>query len=182
MAADWVLLHNIPETGKRFVLEDQNIWLDPAREFKLACTIASPLRAEFAVFMQEEGVLIRGRITGRITMPCNRCAEDAFVAIDQKVDTYEQFPDLADGGDDVLDVDAEVIRPGPNGLGVEINLAALAWEEFSLALPMKPLCDPACKGLCTECGANRNISPCTCTKENLDPRLAPLRNFKIGRE
>jgi uncharacterized protein len=181
MAADWILLRNIPEAGKRFVLEDQNIWLDPVREFNLLCALVTPLRAEFTVYVQEEGVLIRGRVSGRVAMPCNRCTEDALVEIDQKVDTYELFPDPEGGDDNVLDVDKEVLRPAPNGQGVEMNLPALAWEEFFLALPMKPLCHPACKGLCTGCGVNLNTSPCVCKKENLDPRLAPLRNLKIGR-
>ena len=60
-------------------------------------------------------------------------------------------------------------------------LAALAWEEFLLALPMKPLCDPACKGLCPQCGVNRNTATCSCGTDAADPRMAPLRGLKVKR-
>ena len=181
MAADWMPLSNIPETGKHFVLEDQNVWLDPIKEFSVACTVLDPLRAEFTVFIQDEGVFIRGRVTGRVALPCNRCMEDAVVVVDQKVETHESFPVENGTDEDGLDVDRELLRPTQIGSGVEMNLAALAWEEFSLALPMKPLCDIACKGLCTQCGANLNTVPCTCEQNTLDPRLAPLRGLKVER-
>ena len=181
MAANWILLHAVPETGKHFILEDQNIWLDPIREFGLSCTVLDPMRAEFTVFLQEDGVFIRGKVTGRVAVPCTRCMEAAVVLVDQHVDSYELFP-VEDGTDeDRLGVDEELLRPAQNGSGVEMNLAALAWEEFSLALPMKPLCDMACKGLCTQCGANRNTAPCACEMDTSDPRLALLRNLKVDR-
>lgn len=183
MASTWFLLHSIPPSGKEFVLEDQTIWTDPMEEFSLACTILEPLKAVFTVMVQDDGVLIRGRITGKVALPCNRCTEDAVVVINQPVDTYEPFPD--ETGDDAEDseagVDEELLRIAPLGQGLEMNLAALAWEEFSLALPMKPLCVADCKGLCPICGVNKNTTSCSCGTDALDPRMAPLRGLKVGR-
>ncbi len=179
MAASWILLHNIPATGKRFVLEDQSVWTDPIAEFGLACRILDPLRAEFLLLAQDDGVLIRGKVTGKVAVPCNRCMEDAIVPIAQSVDTFEPYPAPFTKEDADMDVDAELLRPAPNGQGVEINLAALAWEEFSLALPMKPLCAPGCKGLCPSCGANKNTAPCACVADTTDPRLAVLKGLKV---
>lgn len=181
MASTWVLLHNIPPSGKEFVLDEQTVWTEPMAEFGLSCTILEPLKAVFVVFVQEEGVLIRGSVTGKVAIPCNRCTEDAVVVIDQKVDTYEPFPAADADDEDALEVDAEILRLVPTGQGIEMNLAALAWEEFSLALPMKPLCDAECKGLCPACGVNRNTTHCSCETDTLDPRLAPLRGLKVGR-
>jgi uncharacterized protein len=56
-----------------------------------------------------------------------------------------------------------------------IDLADLEREQFFLALPMKPLCQDACRGLCPECGTNLNTGTCTCTRTWEDPRLAPLK-------
>jgi uncharacterized protein len=146
----------------------------------MACAILEPLRAEFSVMVQDDGVLIRGSVTGKVALPCNRCAEDAVVGIGQRVDTYEAFPS-EDDGEDSLDVDQELLRYAPTGQGVEMNLAALAWEEFLLALPMTPLCDPACKGLCPRCGINKNTATCSCGTDASDPRMALLRGLKVGR-
>jgi uncharacterized protein len=35
-------------------------------------------------------------------------------------------------------------------------------EELQLDLPMKALCRDDCKGLCPQCGADRNAVPCAC--------------------
>lgn len=35
-------------------------------------------------------------------------------------------------------------------------------EQLQLELPMKALCRDACKGLCPQCGADRNAAPCAC--------------------
>jgi uncharacterized protein len=51
-------------------------------------------------------------------------------------------------------------------------------EQFYLALPMKPLCQEGCRGLCPQCGTNLNQSECACISEWKDPRLAPLEAIK----
>lgn len=181
MASNWILLHNIPSSGKEYVLDDQTVWTSPIAEFSLSCTVLEPLKAIFSVFVQDEGVLIRGGITGKVALPCNRCTEDAVVAIDQKVDAYEPFPAENPDDEDAFEVDAEILRFAANGQGIEMNLAALAWEEFSLALPMKPLCAPNCKGLCPVCGVNKNTASCACATDAPDPRMAPLHGLKVGR-
>ena len=58
-----------------------------------------------------------------------------------------------------------------------IDLGQLMREQFYLALPMKPLCGPECRGLCPQCGANRNRGECGCQVQWEDPRLAPLRRL-----
>nr|WP_295267812.1 YceD family protein [Veillonella sp.] len=39
------------------------------------------------------------------------------------------------------------------------------------------LCQDDCKGLCVHCGANKNVSPCSCESFVVDPRLAVLRTL-----
>lgn len=180
MASSWILLHSIPPSGKIFVLDDQTVWTEPLSEFGIPCKVLEPLHAEFTVWMEEGGVLVRGSVAGTVALPCDRCTEDAVVVVKQTVDTYEPFPAAGGDADDDTDADSEVVRYSPSGQGMEINLAALAWEEFSLALPMKPLCDTACRGLCPSCGANKNTGGCSCEQDTFDPRMAPLRGLKVG--
>jgi len=61
--------------------------------------------------------------------------------------------------------------------GEEIDLAPLFRETVILAIPIKPLCKPDCKGLCPVCGADRNEENCEHREETEpgDPRWAGLR-------
>lgn len=43
-----------------------------------------------------------------------------------------------------------------------LNLKDLAIEQIQLAIPMKPLCDDRCPGLCATCGAVRAAEACAC--------------------
>ena len=59
-----------------------------------------------------------------------------------------------------------------------IDLGEMLREQFYLAVPMKPLCRDDCKGLCPQCGTNRNTGQCSCTQGWVDPRLAALQALK----
>jgi uncharacterized protein len=63
--------------------------------------------------------------------------------------------------------------------GTEVDVTRLVYEQVFLALPTRPLCDEECRGLCPQCGVNRNTTQCSCAVESGDPRLAVLRGLKI---
>ena len=58
-----------------------------------------------------------------------------------------------------------------------IELSQMILEQIVLALPMKPLCQPDCRGLCPQCGANRNQESCSCAPDTSDPRWAGLKEL-----
>ena len=185
MDKNWFPLQGIPPDGKTFVLEEQAQWEAPLKEFGITGCILEPLRAEIFVLPQEQGVLFRGNITGKVVVSCDRCADDSEVVVKHNFDSFETYP--ADGfgasgkdnarksaerggreaespldEDDLPDdADEAVIRQAAHGRGIEINPGALAWQEFTLALPVKPLCREACKGLCPTWGANKNTEVCS---------------------
>ena len=55
----------------------------------------------------------------------------------------------------------------------KVDLDDLARTAFILGMDTKTLCSEDCKGLCSRCGADLNLGPCSCKKET-DPRLAVL--------
>ena len=63
--------------------------------------------------------------------------------------------------------------------GTEVDVTRLVYEQVLLALPTRPLCDEECRGLCPQCGVNRNTTECSCTVASSDSRLAVLRGLKI---
>lgn len=58
-----------------------------------------------------------------------------------------------------------------------LDMADVVREDVILEWPMTMLCREDCKGLCPECGANRNHGECSCETETGDPRLQALRDL-----
>ncbi len=176
-----VSINDLPPEGKEFELEDQEIWKEPLKEFKMDCQITSPLKIKLFVMPADAGCLVRGHLEGEVVVPCNRCAENATVKIDSRFDEYEEVPE--DDGHarhrDGKSGDSHIVfdRNAPM-----LDLAEVAWEQFMLAMPVTPLCRSDCKGLCPTCGANLNLGPCACQVEDGDPRMAALRNVKIDKQ
>ena len=112
------------------------------------------------------GAELRARLGATVPLMCSRCLEtfawDVRTAFAWKV--------LRASTDD----DAAVLL-APEG---KIGLEDLATEQLYLNLPLKPICSPACQGLCPTCGTNRNLGACACVSEDVDPRLAPLLPFR----
>ena len=78
----------------------------------------------------------------------------------------------------------EEVEIAPEDLDVEfytdrsISLRDLAAEQVQLAIPMKPLCDENCLGLCPNCGANRNSAKCQCETSVVDERWGALAGIR----
>ncbi|WP_338668184.1 YceD family protein [Pseudodesulfovibrio methanolicus] len=114
---------------------------------------------------------MRGTLKGSVLLVCDRCAEPFPFEIDTAFDAFEQLPD----GEET---DGEPRIRVENGR-LELDMGAILWEEFALALPFKPLCGEDCKGVCPGCGANLNTGKCTCKPDEGDERLAVFRDLKI---
>ena len=183
-----VSLNNIPPEGKGWDIVDSAIWDAGLAEFGMDVRIVAPVTVRVHILPTGIGFLVRGHIAGGLVMPCNRCAEDTSVTLDADFENFEALPDGGqaapadaddDGENDFFDEEAGDSRIVMEGGSPTLDLAAVAWEEFVLALPTHPLCSPDCKGLCPQCGANRNTDQCSCQQDEGDPRLAALRQLKV---
>ncbi len=170
MSEIWITLNDIPEEGKDLVFDDQTFWTESWKKFNIDARPASPLISEVFILPQDNGCLVRGKTSGAITLICDRCTADYKQNISTEFEEFEQV------------ATAEDPEPSPvvkTKEGLKIEIGALLWEHFVMALPVKPLCNNSCKGLCFKCGADLNKGECTCKKEEGDPRLAVFRNLKI---
>jgi uncharacterized protein len=59
-----------------------------------------------------------------------------------------------------------------------IPLRELALEQIQLSIPMKPLCDEKCLGLCPTCGVNRTRETCSCGESATDERWGALKDIR----
>lgn len=179
-----IALNEIELQGRTIFVSDRRVWEKPAEEYHLSCRMVEPVLAEVFLLPQQDGCLIRGTIRGVVTMPCNRCMEETLVVLNQKFNEFEEYPSVskieAEENDPAGILDECVVSM--EGGVPFLDLEALLWEEFSLALPMKPLCRPDCRGLCPECGKNLNKGDCGCSRDSGDPRLLALRQLKVNHQ
>jgi uncharacterized protein len=61
--------------------------------------------------------------------------------------------------------------------GEEFDPQEVLIEQLQLNVPMRALCTETCKGLCPECGVNRNHEECGCEEARIDPRWEALRGL-----
>jgi uncharacterized protein len=122
---------------------------------------------------------VTGRFDATARLTCSRCLEPLLARIGPEVDVRLLPMPRARQGEQVelaaddLEVDFYV--------GDELDIGGLIRSETDLALPMKPLCRPDCRGLCPVCGGNRNVTDCRCEARGTDPRLAPLEALRRHR-
>ncbi len=170
-------LDNMPAEGLNAVFDEQSVWEGPIAEFKMGVRVVEPLKLEVFILPGGDGYLLRGRLHGKVALPCDRCAEEAVVNINHDFENFEPTPELAADGKYAAESDAGLISAEDGSL--VLDTGALGWEEFILSLPVKPLCGADCRGLCPICGANLNNVACNCKKREEDPRLAPLRGVIV---
>ncbi len=167
----WMPISEIPADGREYTFDDQALWHDGWKEFSVAVEPSENLVAEVMILPQgDDGALVRGTLKGAVSMPCDRCTASFVFKIDETFDAFEQLPD---GEYD------EEPRVRMESGELQLNIGAVLWEEFALALPVKPLCSEDCKGMCPGCGKDLNEGPCECDRDEGDERLAVFRNLKI---
>ncbi len=170
-----VPLRDLPPDGKSWTVNDTDLWKKPCTELGLNCRLEGSPEMRVSALPLDRGWLVRGHLRCPVVMPCSRCAADCTQSLDASFEEYIELPDEGEAQDIHAEEHFVVID---NGMPF-LNLAAIAWEEFVLALPQTPLCSEECKGLCPHCGADLNEGPCGCHAWEGDPRLAVLRGLKV---
>jgi len=110
-----------------------------------------------------DGVRAMFRAKTRAHLVCTRCLTEWDADLDvSEQQVYEPVPD-EDGyrlaGDDTID------------------LAGPVRDEIALAIPVRPLCQPDCQGLCPTCGTDLNRDPCGGHDEPVSSPFAALQGL-----
>ena len=138
--------------------------------------VVSPVQLDFDIHKDKEKFRLVGTVRADLELSCSRCLEPFRLPVDAAFDLqYLPAAEMAAQHEkEVADEDLDTSYY----LDDQIDLNELMREQFYLALPMKPLCGDDCKGLCPQCGTNRNTGSCDCETGWEDPRLAALRQLK----
>lgn len=129
--------------------------------------IIEPVQFRGQLDMLGDFLELQGKITGTIELTCSRCLvkypSELNIEVDEK---FSNDPEAVDEDEDIIFIDSDTL-----------DITEIVLSNIILSLPIKRLCKEACKGICPQCGTDLNNSSCNCVNEEVDPRLAKLKNF-----
>jgi uncharacterized protein len=137
--------------------------------------IAAPVSLALDVLKDGARFRLVGHVKTVLRLTCGRCLEPFTYPVAADFDLLF-LPQKDNAGEGEVEVQEDDLATAFYHEET-IDLEHLMREQFYLALPMKPLCAAACRGLCPVCGTNLNDSTCTCDATWRDPRLAGLQSL-----
>ena len=129
-------------------------------------TISNPIKASGDIKSIRGVLYLTLSISAKYTAKCSRCLADTAEELNFTINEVFSKPGLENENDDVIILDSN-----------EIDLKDIIVQALSCALPITSLCSEDCKGFCPECGCNLNFETCNCEVDDIDPRLAVLKDF-----
>lgn len=125
-------------------------------------------KAKLKLTRSDRGVWVAGRVQLAFDAECSRCLVPftawARLNIDEEylaaVDTSNRFHKPID------DEENESFRIDERH---ELDLSEAVRQYGIAAMPLAPVCQDDCAGLCPTCGANLNQGTCTCNDDDTGP-------------
>lgn len=147
------------------------------------CTFTAPITVSIRAQRIGELIEVSGQLSTTLGLACGRCLKPFTQPLqsDFELTFSRQEPASAQTDEEEVELSADDL--GLVGFsGDVIDLAEPLQEQVLLALPLQPLCDETCRGLCPQCGVDLNSGTCACaTSDEFDNRFAALKNFKPQR-
>jgi uncharacterized protein len=115
---------------------------------------------------------VRGSITCTVSRPCDRCLAEVTLPLLIDFDLLYAPVELSPartGEVEIAEEDLDLAFFEKD----QIDLGALVLEQIELHLPIRVLCQESCRGLCSQCGVDRNVESCHCPPI-VDPRWESL--------
>ncbi|WP_174867644.1 YceD family protein [Nocardia arthritidis] len=153
---------------RREITTDERIGLD-----LIAIPAGAPVALDLTLQAVSEGVLVTGTVSAPTEGECSRCLEPFTDSVELRLTELFAYPDSAT---EQTTEEAEIYRLVDD----TIDLEPVIIDAIGLELPLQPLCEPDCAGLCPECGVRMAIAGSGHGHEILDPRWAGLAKFAAG--
>jgi uncharacterized protein len=138
-----------------------------------ALLLTDTIKGDLRFLRTALGILVQGAMSTAVELNCTRCLKDFEKRLEIEIE--EEFRPT-------IDINTGIPLPDDKEVDVAnwitdqhiLDLSEVARQDLLLGLPAYPICSPACRGLCPTCGADRNIEPCNCPEEEIDPRWSAL--------
>jgi uncharacterized protein len=123
----------------------------------------------------QRSILARCSLSTDVNLVCSRCLSQF---------THHLNLDFEEEYLPTVDVVSGISLPPPEEASTFtidkyhiLDLTEAVRQYSLLAVPMKPLCDTECAGICQNCGKNLNQGSCDCPKQDIDLRWSELKKL-----
>ncbi len=121
-------------------------------------SIKGPIKIDLDVLKTDASFVLTGELEVSLILKCSRCLKEYAHPIEVEI------------SDEFMIEDIEDLK--------NVDVFPILVSDIILEIPIKPLHDENCKGLCSFCGQDLNEGECDCEEEIVDPRLAKLKELK----
>lgn len=132
----------------------------------------APVRIDGDLMKQSNQLILKVDVSFSLETECSRCLEPFQHSLLTPLERYYHIG----GGETVPEEEGGLINIPENQQ--HIDLTQTVRETIMLNIPIKPLCQEDCKGLCPRCGANLNTNACQCMTRQTDSRWAALKSLQ----
>lgn len=145
------------------------------------CTFAGPVLIDITAAREFDHVRVSGRVSTRIEMVCSRCLATYETPLDSLFTIYFRKATSHDTAEEEETELEEQDLISATYSGDEIDLTHEIEEQVAMEIPLKPLCNEECKGLCPVCGTDLNQGTCSCPRAQASLKFSALKDFKVSR-
>ena len=138
-------------------------------------SLIAPAAVNGKVRLSGNEVFVNGHVETRAQVECDRCLKPVELPVNADF-TLEYIRDSDYESIETAELtEAEMSVSVFDGAAIDVD--EIVKEQILLAVPTRMLCREDCKGICPECGADRNTGECNCVTNDIDPRWAALKNL-----
>ena len=168
-------IEEIPDEGLDFNL------LAEKEQFEINqpdCSLSGNVRVTGKLTRREEDIYFVGHLQASLQVDCTRCLKPYPLMVKNKLKVHfipreKEQSSRTEVEIKETDIEQQIYKED------RVDLSGPIRDNILLDVPLIRLCKEDCKGICSECGKDRNTNQCECQREGeIDSRFAVLKTLK----
>lgn len=148
------ILHDL---GLSIAVKDE-LSIDDIHYNEILFAFEGPVHFDALITNTGAGLVLSGKVSASIRTDCSRCLESFVFPLDADIEGFFTTQDKA--ADLPEDQEWEPVHDET------IDLLPSLVSAITIELPIAPVHDPQCRGICPECGCDLNASTCSCESQD----------------
>ncbi|WP_088534284.1 DUF177 domain-containing protein [Geobacter sp. DSM 9736] len=143
------------------------------------CRFVEPLKLWLTVTREFDHIRVNGRVETRVLLDCSRCLAGFEAPVVSNFTVFYSREADVPQDEEVELAEADLVSATYRGDVIDLNPEIA--EQVMMEIPLKPLCNEECQGLCNKCGADLNKVECGCDRSDLNFKMSVLKSFKVNK-